>query len=477
MRRAKLICTLGPASAAPDVVGQLVDAGMDVARVNFSHGTPAEHARALEVVRRAAEERGRTVAALADLSGPKIRLGALKHHLHLEPGMRFVLRGDGPDGPPGDETGASTSHPGLGGDLRPGDRVLVADGAVELVVLECGHDVATEVVKSLHKSRVADRAGVNVPSGRMSLPPITDKDRVDLRVALDLGFDLVAQSFVRSAEDVRELRALMGERRVPVVAKIENRPAVENAEAIVETADAVMVARGDLGVEIPLEEIPIVQKELIGLCRRAGTPSIVATQMMESMLATAKPTRAEVSDAANAVLDGADAVMLSGETAIGAYPVEAATAAASVATVAEERGAGFRVPAPTPTVRDEARAIARAACGIARSGLQVDAIACFTRTGRTARLLAADRPEMPLIAFSSDPSIVRSLALTWGVTPFVSEAPEDVDEMIAMMDRRLVQDGLCARDRTVVMVAAAPVGRAHTNLLKVHRLGSPAYRR
>ncbi|HEY1330894.1 MAG TPA: pyruvate kinase [Actinomycetota bacterium] len=473
MRKAKLICTLGPATATPRAVRALVDAGMDVARINFSHGTHDEHASALERVRAASGEAGRTVAALADLSGPKVRLGELSHHLHLEPGMRFVLR---PDGPPGDETGASTSHPGLGHDLRPGDRVLIADGVVELVVMEAGDEVVTEVVKALRKARVAPHAGVNVPSERLSMPAVTEKDRADLAAVLDMGFDLVAQSFVRSAADVQALRTLMGDRRVPIVAKIENRPAVEAAEDVAAAADAVMVARGDLGVEIPLEEIPVTQKELIRVCRRAGTPSIVATQMMESMLGSASPTRAEVSDAANAVLDGADAVMLSGETAIGAYPAEAAEAAATVVRVAEERGAPFRAPAPVSTVDDDGRAVAQAACAIARTGLEVSAIACFTRTGYTARALAAARPDQPIIAFSSEPSTVRTLALTWGVQPFLSDAPSDVDELIAMMDRRLVGDGLCGRGRTVVMVAAAPVGHAHTNLLKVHHLGDPAYR-
>ncbi len=473
-RRAKLVCTLGPATATPEAVRALIDAGMDVARVNFSHGTDDDHARAVRLVREATAEAGRVVATLADLSGPKIRLGEIRAgHLHLEPGARFLLRSDGR---PGDATGASTTYPGLGADLRPGDRVLLADGAVELIVREVGADVVTEVVKSLRKGRVGTRSGVNVPSERMSLPAITDKDRADLVRALDLGFDTVAQSFVRSADDVRELRALMGRRRVPIVAKLENRSAVENAEAIIRTADAIMVARGDLGVEIELEEIPIVQKEIISLCRRTGTPSVVATQMLESMVTSPKPTRAEVSDAANAILDGADAVLLSAETAVGEFPVEAAAAAAKIAGIAEQRGRRFRLRLPKAETGTTAQAIARAAVEVTETDLDVSAIACFTRTGRTAMLVAAERPEVPVYAFSPEERVARGLAGVWGLTPCLSDAPDDVDGLIAMIDKRLVADGLVEEGRTIVLVGAAPVGRAHTNLLKVHVLGSPAYR-
>jgi pyruvate kinase len=472
-RRAKLVCTLGPATSTAEAVRALVAAGMDVARVNFSHGTHDEHETAIREVRRAAADAGRVVAALADLSGPKVRLGELAGGaINLVPGSLFELRAEGGMG---DAAGASTTHPGLAGDLEPGDRVLLADGTIDLLVREVGGaTVVTEVVKAIRGGRVTNRAGVNVPAERLSLPPITDKDRDDLAVALDLGFDLVAQSFVRSADEVAALRSLMGDRRVPIVAKVENRMAVEDAEAIAATAEGLMVARGDLGVEIPLEEVPVVQKRLIGLGRRVGIPVVVATQMLESMVGSPRPTRAEASDAANAILDGADAVMLSAETAIGEYPVEAALTAVRLAEVAEQQGREFRLPARRSVTRDEGQAVARAACAVCREELSIAAIACFTHTGRTARLIAAERPDVPVFAFSANSSIVRSLAVTWGVIPIQSSAPGDVDTLIAMIDRRLVEDGLVEAGRTVVLVAAAPVGRAPTNLLKVHRLGSPA---
>lgn len=474
-RRAKLVCTLGPATSTPERVRALVGAGMDVARVNFSHGSLEEHAAALRQVRDAAEAAGRMVGVLADLSGPKVRLGELDGGaINLLPGARFELRSGSE---PGDAAGASTNHPTLARDLERGDRVLLADGAIELVVRRIAGDaVVTEVVKAIRGGRVTNRAGVNVPAERLSLPPVTDKDRDDLATVLDLGFDLVAQSFVRSAADVEALRALMGDRRVPIVAKVENRLAVEEAESIAATAEGLMVARGDLGVEIPLEEVPVVQKGLIRLGRRAGIPVVVATQMLESMVGSPRPTRAEASDAANAILDGADSVMLSAETAIGEYPVEAARAAVRLAEVAEEQGREFRLPLAGPVTRDEGQAIARAASAVCREELAIAAIACFTRTGRTARLIAAERPDVPVFAFSASLPIVRSLAAVWGVTPVESESPSDVDSLIAMIDRRLVAGGLVETRSTVVMVAAAPVGRAPTNLLKVHRLGSPGYR-
>jgi pyruvate kinase len=473
VRRAKLICTLGPASSSSETVRALVDAGMDVARINFSHGTDDDHRRSLEQVREAAEASGRVVAALADLSGPKVRLGALADgHVFLKPGKRFVLRSRNGTG---DDRGAATNHPGLAGDVEPGDRILLADGAVELVVRATGDDVVTEVLKVIRGGRVSNRAGVNVPAERLSLPPITEKDLADLDRAEGLGFDLVAQSFVRSARDVAELRSMMTARRIPIVAKIENRSAVGDAEAIAREAAGVMIARGDLGVEIPLEEIPVTQKQLIRICRTHGAPCIVATQMLESMLTSARPTRAEVTDTANAILDGADAVLLSGETAIGEFPVEAAVTAARVAEVAEEEGHAFRLAPPEAESTNEGQAIARAACRVVGGALDVAAVACFTRTGRTATKLAAERPPVPIFAFASDASLVRALAGVWGVTPLFAETPRDVDSLIAMMDRRLTSEGLVADGRTVVMVGAAPVGRAHTNLLKVHRLGSPVF--
>lgn len=466
-RRAKLVCTLGPATETADRVRALAGAGCDVFRVNFSHGGPEDHTARVRIVRDACADLGRELAVMADLPGPKIRLSDLSTEpLELSAGSRFVLRADGG---PGDVGGASTTYSGLGGDVEPGDRVLLADGAVELIVRGVeGEDVVTEVVRA---GSVRARAGVNVPAERLGLPAITDRDREGLALALELEVDLVAQSFVRSAADISGLRALMGERTIPIVAKIETRPAVDDIDKVLEQADAVMVARGDLGVELPMAEIPILQKELLLAARTAARPAIVATQMLESMIHAPRPTRAEASDVANAVLDGADAIMLSGETAIGEYPVEAATAAARIAEVAEERGARFRAVRPSCTHTDEGAAAAHAAAHVAVDDPAVVAVACFTRTGRTATLLSGERPRVPIYAFAPDPSVRRALSIRWGVSALPAAVPGDTDEMIALMDEGLVAAGVVQEGETVVLVAASPFGKAHTNMLKIHRVG------
>jgi len=467
-RRAKLVCTLGPASHTREGVRALIEAGTDVFRINFSHGDRDSHAALIATVRRASEETGIEPAVMADLPGPKVRLGNLAEEpLRLAAGAAFVLRGEGG---PGDAFGASTTYPGLARDVRAGDRILLADGVVELVVRETrGDDVMTEVAKG---GQVRSRAGVNVPAERLGLPALTERDREALTEALDLGVDLVAQSFVRSAADVIGLRALMGWRAVPIVAKIETQPAVGDIAAILEQADAIMVARGDLGVELPLEEIPALQKELLRAARAAGKPAIVATQMLESMIHAARPTRAEASDVANAILDGADGIMLSGETAVGEYPLEAARAAARIAEVAEERAGGFRASKAPCVHADEAAAVAHAAAQIAADDPQVVAIACFTGTGRTAALLSSERPAVPIYAFVADPRVRHGLNLRWGVTALAAEEPDSTDGMIALMDAGLRQRGLVAEGRSVVMAASSPAGKTGTNLLKVHHVGS-----
>jgi pyruvate kinase len=467
-RRAKLVCTLGPATASADDVRALAEAGTDVFRVNMSHGTPETHAASVALVREAGDALGAQLAVMADLPGPKIRLGDLATEpAELLPGAPFVLRAGGP---PGDASGASTTYAGLAGDVRPGDRVLLADGAAELRVDRLdGTDVVTEVVRG---GRVRARAGVNVPAERLRLPAITDRDRVALAAAIELGVDLVAQSFVRSSDDVVTLRGLMGKRPLPIVAKIETRPAVEAIASIVHHADAVMVARGDLGVELPLEEIPVLQKSLLRTARAAGRASIVATQMLESMMHAPRPTRAEASDVANAILDGADAIMLSGETAVGEFAIEAAATAAGIAAVAEERGAAFVAAPPACSHRDEAAAVAHAAAQIANDDPAVSAIACYTASGRTAHLLSSERPRVPIVAFVSDASVRRSLALRWGVVPVEARDPRDTDEMIALMDEGLRARSLAEAGASVVMAASSPAGRTHTNLLKVHHVAS-----
>ncbi|MFB3738233.1 MAG: pyruvate kinase [Candidatus Velamenicoccus archaeovorus] len=467
-RRAKLVCTLGPASGTEGGVRALAEAGTDVFRVNLSHGDPATHAELVRLVRAAASELGRDLAVMADLPGPKIRLGELAEEpLRLDAGTAFALRADER---PGDASGAPTTYPGLARDVRPGDRVLLADGAVELVVRDIeGSDVVTEVIRA---GSVRARAGVNVPAERLSLPALTERDREGLARALDLGVDLIAQSFVRAPADPIGLRALMGDRPVPIVAKIETRPAVEAIDAVLLEADALMVARGDLGVELPMEEIPILQKELLRKARAAGKPAIVATQMLESMIHAPRPTRAEASDVANAVLDGADAIMLSGETAIGDFPVEAARAAARIAEVAEERAGRFRTPREPCRHTDEAAAVAHAAAQVAAGDPEVVAIACYTGTGRTAALLSAERPGVPIFAFSSHPEVRRALGVRWGVTALAASSPVDTDEMIAAMDAGLRAAEMVTAGQAVVMAASSPAGKAHTNMLKVHHIGS-----
>ncbi len=468
MARTKLVCTLGPASATPKMVQGLVRAGASVFRLNFSHGEPEDHARMVDLIREAEEATGKPLAALVDLPGPKVRLGRLRPDpFTCKPGQRFELRPVGD----GDDRGASTTHPGLAHDLAAGDRILLADGAVELTVDAIDGDLVK--TRCTAGGVVRSGQGVNVPAERLSLPAVTQRDREALARALDLGVDLVAQSFVRAPADLRELRAAMGERSVPIVAKIETRPAVTNIEGILAESDAVMIARGDLGVELPMEQIPLIQKELVRAARAAGRPSIVATQMLESMIHAPRPTRAEATDVANAVLDGADAVMLSGETAVGDYPFESASAATTIAAYVEEEGDPFRAMPPPGRHTSEGAAVAHAAAAIPAGDLRIVAITCYTETGRTARLLSAERPGVPVYAFVPPVDVQRTLCLQWGVEALPATAPADTDGMIALMDRGLQAHGLASIGDAVVMAASSPAGRTTTNMLKIHTVGSP----
>jgi pyruvate kinase len=466
VRATKLVCTIGPATVSK--LAALVEAGMDVARINCSHGSRDDQNRYVAAVRAAAEESGRPVGVLADLSGPKVRLGELGGGVvTLEAGASFVLRADSME--PGDENSASTTYEGLASDLEPDDKVLLADGAVALRVLETsGGDVMTEVVRG---GTIRSRAGVNAPSERLSLPAITPKDEKDLAWALEAGADMVAQSFVRTAHDVGALVSLMPEKRPLLVAKIETSSAVAEAQAILQRADAIMVARGDLGVEASIEEIPVIQKRLVDQARRAAVPVIIATQMLESMISAPRPTRAEASDVAGAVFEGADAILLSAETAIGKYPVEAAQTGTKILEVAETAGEPYvfrRRQEDHPEL--EEAPLAQAAAVLARQG-GARAVACFTHSGLTARLVSAARPGVPIHAFSPEPATVGQLTLIHGIEPRPIEAPEDLDGMIASMESRLMEVGMVAAGDSVVMVASSPAGQAHANLLKVHRVG------
>ncbi len=466
--RTKLVCTLGPATNTPKFIRGLIAAGASIFRVNFSHGKPEDHARAVELVRAAEAEGDRALAIMADLPGPKVRLGSLEPDpLKFTPGQAFALRPKGKN----DEHGAATTYPGLAADLREGDRVLLADGAVELTVTRIERGVVrTECVRG---GTVRSGQGINVPAERLGLPAVTDRDREGLSRALDLGVDLIAQSFVRGPDDVVELRSLMGDRVVPIVAKIETKPAVESIDAILGVTDAVMVARGDLGVELPMEEIPLLQKDLLRAARRVGRPAIVATQRLESMIRAPRPTRAEATDVANAVLDGADGIMLSGETAIGRYPFEAAAAASRIAEAVEARAVEFRSAQPACRHTGEGAAVAHAAAAVASEDREMVAITCYTETGRTARLLSAERPDCPIYAFIPDERVRRANEVLWGVTPLPAPMPADTDEMIALMDEGLQVRDLARPGDAVVMAAASPAGRTTTNMLKIHRVGSP----
>ena len=460
-RRAKLICTIGPASI--DRLDELVAGGMDVARINFSHGTPDEHAAAVERVRAASA----SLAVLVDLPGPKIRVGDLGDEpVTLEGGSEFTLRPHG-DGR-GDARGAHVSYARLAADVRVGDRILLADGAVELRVASVTDEVGTGVVRG---GAIRSHAGVSIPSDRLSQPALTDADRDAVPRALELGADFIAQSFVRRRADVDELRSLTGPAGPPIVAKIETRQAVDDFDAICSAADAVMIARGDLGVELRYEEVPILQKQLVRRALDLGVPSIVATQMLESMTSSPRPTRAEASDVANAIFDGADAVMLSGETAIGSYPVLATEAMARVAALCEERGSSYLPQGQPPSADTDADALAYAAVALAGADQDVAAIACYTRSGRTARILSSLRPRVPILAFSPSESVIRRLALIHGVSARPCAPPQDTDARLGLMAWLVGESSSVPVGSAVVLVASTAEPGTGPNLLEVHRVG------
>jgi pyruvate kinase len=462
LRRTKLICTIGPASARR--IEALATAGMDVARINFSHGSHRSHAAAAAAVRRTAAVGNRPLAILTDLAGPKIRLGDLAGGaMELEAGRPFVLRAPGALHGDGSASAAEVSYGGMAADVRVGDAIFLADGAAELRVSNLDGGVRTEVVRG---GTVRSRAGVAIPAARLSLPALTARDRTDIPRAIDLGASYIGQSFVRSADDVAELRGLLGKDGPRIVAKIETRPAVEAFDAILEVADAVMIARGDLGVEMPYEEVPLIQKQLVRRALDRGIPSIVATQMLETMTAAPRPTRAEASDVANAVFDGADAIMLSAETAIGAYPVRAAEAAGRIASVCEIHGLAYLPDGMARAPRTDAEALAYAAAALARTRQEIAAIGCYSRTGRTARILSSLRPGVPVIAFSPDPDVVAQLALVHGVVPR-SCAPLAEAERIAELNRLLGEARLVSAGATVVLVSSTATPGSEPNLLSV----------
>ncbi|MBN6546566.1 pyruvate kinase, partial [Actinacidiphila bryophytorum] len=457
MRRAKIVCTLGPAVDSYDQLKTLVEAGMNVARLNFSHGSHAEHEDRYQRVRKVAEETGRAVGVLADLQGPKIRLGKFADGpVELVAGDEFTIT---TEDVAGDRTVCGTTYKGLPGDVSQGDPILINDGNVALRVIEVdGPRVRALVVEG---GVISDHKGINLPGAAVNVPALSEKDIDDLRFALRMGVDMVALSFVRDAKDVRDVHRVMDEegRRVPVIAKVEKPQAVRNMEDVVMAFDAVMVARGDLAVEYPLEQVPVVQKRLVELCRRNAKPVIVATQMMESMITNSRPTRAEASDVANAILDGADAVMLSAESSVGKYPVETVKTMARIVEAAEEEllCRGLQPLAPGKKPRTQGGAVARAAAELA-DFLDAKTLVAFTKSGDTARRLARYRVPEPVVAFTTDPATRNQLALTWGVEAFVVEHVDNTDDMVKIVDREMLKLSDYTTGDTVIITAGSPPG-------------------
>jgi len=467
-RRAKIVCTLGPATSSQEQIAALVDAGMDVARLNLSHGSRDDHLAVFNRVRAAADEAGRSVGILVDLQGPKIRLGTFPDGpVRLEPGDEFVIT---TDDVPGTRQEASTTYKGLADDVRSGDRILIDDGNVQLDVLGVdGSRVRTLVVVG---GKISNNKGINLPGVAVSAPALTTKDEADLRWGIEQGADMIAMSFVRSADDADLARKIMTEFgvRIPLMAKIEKPEAVRVLPDIVDAFDGIMVARGDLGVELPLEQVPGVQSRAITLARERARPVIVATQMLESMINAPRPTRAEVSDVASAVSAGADAVMLSAETSVGAYPVETVATMARIVTAAEAlslRAEHSLSRLPTTT----GGAIARAATEVAAI-VGARALVAFTMTGETARRMARYRSPIPLLAFTSEPSTRGQLAFTWGAETFIVPRVRHTDEMVRQVERALLELGRCVVGDKIVIVAGSPPGTpGKTNALRVHRIG------
>ncbi len=467
MRKTKIVCTLGPASSGIRQISELARAGMDVVRLNFSHGTAREHRKTIEKIRRVSADLGNPLAILQDLGGPKIRVGELPAKgIRLVPGGRIRLVGDRDRKSP---AGIPVSTPAVLETVRTGDPILLADGQIELKVerVEAGEVLCGVVSGGL----LTSRKGITLPTRSIAVPAFTDKDRRDLEAGLDGGVDYVAVSFVRDAGDILSVKAFLADRGaadLPVIAKIEKHEALENLESILAEADGIMVARGDLGVEIPLEEVPLVQKSLVLQANRAGKPVIIATQMLRSMVDSPRPTRAEALDVANAVLDGADAVMLSEETAVGQYPALAVRYMARLASRAESlldrsRAADLSFPSVP-------EAIGHAACRLALD-LGAKAILTPTRTGLTARAVSRFRPAQEILAFSPDPAVVRRLRLIWGVSPRRVPRLRDTEDMVRRVCEFARSEGGLHSGDLVVIAAGVPVGEpGSTNLLQVVRL-------
>jgi pyruvate kinase len=471
MRRAKIVCTLGPASREPAFIGHMIDEGMNVARINFSHGDAEDHKAVIAAVRAEAQKRDRPVAILQDLQGPKIRVGRfVTGSIELEPGAELTLT---TRDVPGTQEIVSTTYAGLPGDVKPGDVLLLDDGLLSLEVIEKdATDVATRV---LIGGTLKNNKGINLPGVKVSAPALTEKDRRDLQVGLEVGVDFIALSFVRHPDDVKEAVALAKRKdgkHIPIIAKIEKPEAIECLDDIIDASDGIMVARGDLGVEMGAEKVPLIQKRCIEATNAQGKVVITATQMLESMISNPRPTRAEASDVANAVLDGTDAVMLSGETASGKYPL---LAVRTMARIVEEIEASSRFKtrfdAATLHFQTSANAIAKAAV-VASRQMSANVIVCVTESGGVARLVSEYRPESRIVVLTSQETVYNRLALYWGCEPMRAPQAPSFDEMIKDVERRLLEKKLAKAGELAVIVVAVPIGAGHSaNTLHLHRLG------
>lgn len=470
---------MGPAVESPEKVRELIAAGMNMARLNLSHGAYDEHQNRLDLVRSAAAEAGKSVAILVDLQGPKIRLARFKAGPHdLARGDIFTITTDEIEGT---KERVGTTYKGLPGDCKAGDRILIDDGKVTVEVIEVkGNDVITKVIEP---GAVSNNKGINLPGVAVSVPALSEKDMDDLRWGLRAGADFIALSFVRSAADIIDVHKIMDEVgiRVPVIAKIEKPQAVENLQGIVDAFDGIMVARGDLGVELPIEDVPLVQKHCIELAREAAKPVIVATQMLDSMITNSRPTRAEATDCANAVLDGADALMLSGETSVGDFAIEAVQTMARIIERTEEGGLNMIRPMRTAP-KTKGGAITKAATEV---GAIVGAkfLVTFTQSGDSARRMSRLRSPIPILAMTPDQGTYNRLALSWGIEPMITPLVSHTDEMVKQADRLLIDSGRALIGDNVMIVAGSPPGiPGSTNAMRVHRVGDavggvvPAYR-
>jgi len=468
VRRAKIVCTLGPATDTSEKILELAIAGMDVARLNMSHGEQSEQLRRLQRVRQAADATGKAIAVLADLQGPKIRLGRFADGPHeLNFGHKFTITTR-------DVVGTadlcSTTYDGLPGDVQVGDEILIDDGKVRLRAVKV---TETDVVTTVEvPGEVSNNKGINLPGVNVSVPALSEKDIADLRWALRADVDFIALSFVRSAADADDVRQIMAEEGVerPIIAKLEKPEAITNLDEIIDAFDGFMVARGDLGVELPLEDVPIVQKLIIEKARRNAKPVIVATQMLDSMISAPRPTRAEASDVANAVLDGADAVMLSGETSIGQFPIQTVRIMARIVESTEDHGLP-RMAAFTWEPKTTTGIVCRAASQVAEA-VQAELMIAFTTTGDSALRMARYRSSIPVLAFTPQVLVRNQLALTWGVETFLTPQISHTDQIALQVDRELLGQQRCDQGCRVVIVAGAPPGiPGSTNAIRIHKMG------